>query len=489
MVLVLGMVLPFMQRPVHIDEANFLRLAEGARVNPWRPHDIAINWQGTEQAAFDVLSNPPGIAWWLAVLPETAPVWVLHLWMLPWLGLALWGCHRLGSLWAGEGTGATLLLGTSPIVVLSAQSLTPDMPLLACTVAGIGGFLGKRRTATAFACLAGCAVLFRYSGICLVPLLLLLGWQRGRLQAALAVLIPISLLALHDLAAYGELHLFSMVGFQSVSDTPRDLFRKGVASLAMLGGVGILPFMARGRSGLIGALAGASLGIVGGLISEQSGSVLGVTIAFAAAGGASLSVLRLRSEEDGFLFCWAVGGLAFLLALRFTASRYWLPFLPAIALAALRTQPPRAGLFATVLLGSLLSLGLSIDDHAMARGQQAAAQAVALRGTGSFSGHWGWQYHLEKAGWQPLEEGATPSGLHAVAEAPWPQETHPDACLETIAQWTVPDSWWGPRTHSRVGAANFHAFIISGTPPIETYSPWTLGNEPYDTITLFESCR
>jgi len=214
-----------------------------------------------------------------------------------------------------------------------------------------------------------------------------------------------------------------------------------------------------------------------------------VTVAFTAAGAATISVLRLQNEEDGFLFCWAVGGLVFLLALRFTASRYWLPFLPAIALAALRTQPSQRSLFATVFAGSLLSLGLSIDENAMAQAQQAAARAVASKGTGSFSGHWGWQHHLEKAGWKPLEEGATPSGLHAVAQAPWPQETHPDACLNSIAQWTPPDTWWGPRTHSAVGAANFHAFMISGTPPIETYSPWTLSNEPYDTVTLFESCR
>ncbi|MEE2751239.1 MAG: hypothetical protein VX519_07405 [Myxococcota bacterium] len=477
-----------MQRPVHIDEANFLRLAQGARLNPWRPHDIAINWQGTQQAAFDVLSNPPGIAWWLAVLPESAPIPMLHLWMLPWLMVALWGCHRLGNALVGEGTSAVLVLGTSPIVVLSAQSLTPDLPLLACTVAGIGGFLGKRSTAAWFAGLAGCAVLFRYSGVCLIPLLLLLGWQRNRLRAALPVMIPISLLAIHDLAAYDKVHLFSMVGFQSVSDTPRDVFRKGVASLAMLGGAGMLPFLARGRPALIGASLGALVGIAAGFASGQTGGVLGATVAFAAAGGASISVIRLRDDVDRFLFCWAIGGLVFLLTLRFTASRYWLPFLPAIVLAALRMHPSPRFLFTTVLVGSLLSFGLSIDENAMARAQQTAAQAVASKGTGSFSGHWGWQYHLEKAGWQPLEEGATPSGLHAVAQAPWPQETHPEACLIPIEKWSPPDTWWGPRTHSAIGAANFHAFMISGTPPIETYSPWTFSSEPYDTVTLFEPC-
>ena len=62
---VFGCLLPFLGKPVHIDDANFLRLAEGAQEDFWRPHDVLINWQGETERAFDVLSNPPGIAWWL----------------------------------------------------------------------------------------------------------------------------------------------------------------------------------------------------------------------------------------------------------------------------------------------------------------------------------------------------------------------------------------------------------------------------------------
>ena len=57
---------PWLARPVHYDEANFLVLARGAVADPWRPHAAMVNWQGVRERAFDVLSNPPGIAWWLA---------------------------------------------------------------------------------------------------------------------------------------------------------------------------------------------------------------------------------------------------------------------------------------------------------------------------------------------------------------------------------------------------------------------------------------
>lgn len=51
--------LPFAAKPVHIDDANFLMLAEGAARDPWRPQNIEINWSGKTEPAFDILANPP----------------------------------------------------------------------------------------------------------------------------------------------------------------------------------------------------------------------------------------------------------------------------------------------------------------------------------------------------------------------------------------------------------------------------------------------
>ncbi|MCB9743728.1 MAG: hypothetical protein H6740_14105 [Alphaproteobacteria bacterium] len=485
----LGLVLPFLGKPVHIDDANFLTLARGAALDPWRPHAIEINWQGVTQPAFEVLSNPPGIAWWLAPLHE-APVWALHLAMLPWLGLALWGAHRLGRALAGDGLGAMLLLGTAPIAALAAQSLTPDLPLYACTLAGLGGFVGARERAWPWALLAGCALLFRYSGLCLLPLVLYAGWQRRRLAQALPVLAPLALLALHDLQAYGQLHLSAMAGFQSVSNTPRELARKGIAALAMLGGVGLLPALSLRGPGWIGAGVGAALGGLGAWISGQDPAQAAATVAFTAAGGAALGLTRLERPEDRLLAAWTWGGLLFLLTLRFTAARYWLPFLAGPALMALRAQPGPRRLALAVILNALVALGVGVDDDAMARAWRDAAREVAAAGPpGVFAGHWGWQWTLEQAGWRPLEEGEAPQGLFAVAEAPWPQEPAPEACLQLLRSWTLEDRWWGPRVHSAAGAANLHAFVVAGQPPVETYAPWTFSDEPYDTVRLFEPCE
>ncbi len=493
LVLVIGLVLPFVTKPVHVDDANFLRLAQGAAESPWRPHDVLINWQGTTERAFDVLSNPPGIAWWLAPVHSASEL-VLHLWMWPWLGLALWGCWRLGEVLvpasSGGGQATLLVLGTAPVVLLSAQSLTPDLPLFACTVAGVGGFLGARRHAWTWALLAGFAFWFRYSGLCLVPLLFLAGWQRGRLREATAVLVAPLLLVAHDLSAYGEVHATAMVGFQAVSGTGTDLFRKTVASLAMLGGAGLLPILSWNPRALQGLCVGVVIGAGAAGLSGQVGLPLFMTLASCAAGGVAFSTLRPRSRDGLFLALWAVGGLVFLLVLRFSATRYWLPFLPAFAVAALRLAPSHRQLTLHVLAAATLALGLSIDDQAQARAQREAALRVTdLSPTGSFAGHWGWQHYLEAAGWRPIEDEGPVTAPFAVASTPWPQAPDPRVCLEKVLEFELTDDWWGPRAHTAQGGANLHAYLVAGEPPTETYAPWSFSNEPYEIVTVYGRCK
>ena len=131
---------PFLAKPVHVDDANFLVLAEGAARDPWRPHLISINWLGSTQPAFEVLSNPPGIAWWLAPVRK-APIWLLHLWMLVWLPMAIWGTRRLGRAFVdGEEDRTAMFLLTCPVVVLSAQSLLPDLAFARLCHGGGGRF-------------------------------------------------------------------------------------------------------------------------------------------------------------------------------------------------------------------------------------------------------------------------------------------------------------------------------------------------------------
>jgi hypothetical protein len=485
--IILGCLLPFLNKDIHIDDANFIRLAEGVQLDAWRPHDVMINWQGTTERAFDVLSNPPGVGWYLAPVIGK-PLWVMHLWMWPWVILSLWGMRRLGEQIVGNGEAAMLALGLSPIVFLSAQGFTPDIPLLACTTAGLGGFYSSRRNSWAFALLAGCGVLFRYSGLCVLPLVLFVGFLNKKWFSALFCLLPLAFLMLHDFAAYGQIHWVAMSAFQSVSNTPQDVFLKGVGLLAMLGGLGLMPFLAWSKRAPWALSIGGSLGAVGAFLCGLDAVSTGLVLLFCASGALAFSRLGFSTEEDLVVSAWAVGGAVFLLSLRFAAARYWVPFMPAFVLAALRVAPSARRVSWALAGSAILALGLSVDDQAFARAQRVSAEQVNHYGQGSFAGHWGFQHHLEALGWKPLEEGASIDGLHAVFVEGWPQEANPEQCKKEEGRFSVADRWWGPRTHSLNGPANLHANWVATTPPQVSLLPWHFSNTPYVQIVLYRPC-
>ena len=143
MVLLIGLALPFVHKPVHVDDAISSRWHAPA-IDPWRPHAFAINWGGQTERAFDVLSNPPGIALWLAPVIDQPVLW-MHLWMLPG---CYWpyGAHRLGQRVAGRPQAAALLIAGAPVAMLATHAFTPDLPLLALSLAGVAGLLDDRRS-------------------------------------------------------------------------------------------------------------------------------------------------------------------------------------------------------------------------------------------------------------------------------------------------------------------------------------------------------
>ncbi len=473
-----------MGRPADFDEVNFLTLTRGAAAAPWRPHDVGINWQGSTERAFDVLSNPPGLAWWLAPLVD-APVWAQRAAMLPWLVLAAWGCWQLGRRFLDGGQSGALLLLTSPMVILSTTALLPDAPLFALTVAGVAGFVRaaeERAAVWPWLLLLGSAALFRYSAVALWPLVpLWLFLQRRSLAVAPLVALPLVLLGLHDLSAYGEVHLFAMGRFQSVANTPADWAHKAVAAMTMLGGAVVLPVFRWRAVHAMAAVAGALCAAPWGWVAAGFGALGGAALA-----PIGQALLGRPHAPDGdarptpdriFLATWALVGLGFLLTLRFTAARYWLPFLPAVALLL-----PASFLRARVLLGGLLGLLLVTDDAMHARASTALAQRASALGRGSFTGHWGWQGALEAAGWSALNEGAAPAAgsLVAIPTEAWPQAVNvrcDHVRWEGFSWSPIP---WVPRAYSRSVGANLHANWIAGPPPTRSVVPWWFADDAWE---------
>ena len=500
-----ALVLPFLTKPVHLDDANFLVLAKGAAMDPWRPHAISINWQGTTERAFDVLSNPPGIGWWLAPLWD-APVWAQRMWMLPWMVPALLGAWALGQRVARRGAEAMVLLCAGPSAALAAGSLMPDLPLLACTLLGMSLLMGGWPRLGAL--VVGMGGLFRYSALGLVPIVgamgaLAAGPGRGLglgLSCLAIAAAPMLGLAAHDLDAYGEVHLLAMVGFQSVSNDGGSVLHKGVAAVAALGAALALPTLGGRRARLRGALAGGIAGMIMGQLLGHRGGALAWSAVCVAAGGAVLEAARVSlrghpTSRARALGVWLLSGLAFLLTLRFAAARYWLPFFAPAVLLPLKDAPVRRVQLA-VLVAPVLSLALVADDARLAWAQRQLAQwAVDQRPAdrpARFAGHWGWQHHLDHADLRALEDDEPlPVGTVVLrSAAAWPQSPGP-ACWRAMGAASLRPALPLPRVHTRDGAANIHAYVIAGEPPQPVIAPWGIGLDAYDRATAWQvrACR
>ena len=483
----IGLGILFLSKPVHLDEANFLALLKG---DFWSPHNIRINWQGKEESAFGVLSNPPGIAWWLWPVKDQS-IAILRLWMLPWTALCAWGAWNLGVFFVNRGAACCLLVISSPLFFLSNGSLMPDMPLMGCIIGGFGGLVSTDRRSWFWALLIGSGFCFRYSGITMVPLLFLWGFLRKDWKEALWLsswaLLPVIFLGVHDMVVYERWHFIAMFEFQSVDRTWWDLLRKLSSSLAMLAGGCCLPFLCRNKQSFIGAVIGVILGAVMIALSGFTGLVAVWSIFWIAAGTAIVANgLRKVSDDTLFLTIWLVGGLFFLVLLRFVATRYWAPFfIPAILLCIEQAGvwQIRLGVFVTFLIG----FGLALDDFELAKAQHDLALVVGDKQPGVFAGHWGWQYYMESQGWKPIEDDEViPNGVYFASSArSWPQEPSL-SCLADKKVYSAADKWWGPRVHTIQGRANFHSYMISGFG--ETYVPWGWGSDPHDTVTLWTSC-
>ena len=497
LLLLIGLGAPFIQKPVHIDDANFLAMARHAAMSPWRPHDFAINWSGRTQPAFDVLSNPPGIAWWLAPVADSAVIW-MHLWMLPWLVLAVWGAGRLGSRIANKPAAAILLIVGAPICMIATAALTPDLPLLALTLAGMGVLMDSDKPFEQRwlgPLLLGLTVWFRYSGIALLPLAFLWPWLHGERKAAVRLggiaVAPLLVLMAHDAHAYGAVHLWSMVGFQSTANTPMSFLHKAVATLAALGGVAALPLLAlsRPKHAFGGALIGAVVGFSTATAFSQAQAPLIATVLFSAAGGATLGgAMRLVDNTDRLLWAWLGTGLFFLLGLRFSASRYLIPFFAPALLLTLRTAGPTRVKLA-VIGGIIIGLGISLDDLDLAKTQAQAAARASATGNGKIAGHWGFQHHLLAAGWTDIEEDErlAPGTWIAISAQAWPQLPS-NTCWDFMEVRPLKDPNPGIRIMTVAGGANLHGHMLAGSPPTAVFAPWTLASDPMDTLTIRRTC-
>lgn len=518
-----------LSKPVHLDETNFLAMVQGEF---WRPHNILINWEGQTQRAFDVLSNPPGMVWLLWPL-KNGHIWLMRLWVLPWLILAIWGMYKIASIW-NKGQDMLLLCACSPFLAISATTLMPDMVLFACVVVGIGPLIALEYSVSRdkqipiyASVFLGLSPLFRYSGLALLPVSVLWLFYRKPTRYwlhSLIICVPTMLLCAHDLCVYGQWHFWHMIAFQQEQASFTSFFHKILAFSAMLLGyipcvLGIGGWWLWQRNMRISIIKIVSivvvlvcfLGVVYDhqFIEQIDGLAIGWNILCIVMGcGLILQSIQYFWKQKQYIFVlWLVGGCVFLLSLRFAATRYWVPFVVPVYIYTIQEIIPLLEKKILYILGmffSFLSWGLAGDDMLFAQAQQMLVQQskqacvdIQQRYTIQdfyYAGHWGFQYYFEIENWKIVENDTIiPNNVCSVRSLrSWPQETLDDCWQYTeILTYSPSDVLlYSPfRVHSPTMHSNYHSYMISDSPPIPTFAPWAVSYDMWDQVLLRVSCN
>ena len=66
-IILLGIVLPFINKAVNIDDPLFIWTAKHILEDPLHFYDFSVNWGGTQMSMFEIMKNPPLLSYYLAL--------------------------------------------------------------------------------------------------------------------------------------------------------------------------------------------------------------------------------------------------------------------------------------------------------------------------------------------------------------------------------------------------------------------------------------
>lgn len=433
--------LPFLGKPFHVDEPFFLAVADQILRDPFNPLAFQFNWYEQSVPMAEINNTPPLFYYLLAALRGLSGEreWLLRLLYLPVSALAAGGLYALAGRFLINPFWPVLILISTPAYFLSMSPLYPEV------LAAAFGFWGLFRVVSGTdghdptkirqgLLLLGLAILCKYSAIALLApaaaYLLAKGhsWRRTFPVMALG-LAPLALYLAWDAKGQNTV-------LQSAWDVTFDRFpaswsdgaHKIRAFLAFIGGGGVVTilwplWLARHKK----IWLGAGLILCGILFStwidtarvpviweRGLGSLmaLGALLSFALL----LSKTTLKRADRWFWTAWALSCAVLQVGVYWSVlSRVTTLILPALIFplaAALEREhadsiKPRIYKTSLALTGAL-SLCLGLVDLQFARAQKDFSGKIEREYLAAdkkvwFTGHWGLQYYLERAGAKALD--------------------------------------------------------------------------------------
>ncbi|GIV09818.1 MAG: hypothetical protein KatS3mg019_1909 [Fimbriimonadales bacterium] len=490
-IVILGIALLALLKPVHIDDTVVLHVAQNILKDPMRPFAGEFFWLEEPQPLAKVTTNPPLVSYWLAPFIAIGGYseWWLHLTFAPFVALLVWGMYCLtarfaGQEWAWWGVGWVLL---SP-AVLPGMNLMRDVPAFALFVGGLACWVeglaqGNRRLLIAGALLGGLSGLAKYTALFWIPLALVYALQQRAWRQVgwlLIAILPITLWSGMNLWADGEVHLLYLWQERRGSAPWEAKFLPSVVGLgaSLLLAWGTLPrwreALGRGWIGKTALIVCACGGFTYWHLTLFAGRpIYAQTLFWLVCGGMLLGTVLLvspRTENGSAAFSRLWLAMALITAVwgaPFQAMRHLLYALPPIVLLLTPLVGKRAHLL--LLQGALSLLVLAADyDYAVRYKRSAAYFAEQFAGERVwYAGSWGWMFYAEQRGFRkllPTGEGLQRGDVILVPQRVYKGKMPPDFERNTVLLDEREDKSPLPlRTMDFEGAA-YYALIRTNAP-------------------------
>jgi hypothetical protein len=444
----------YLGKAYNMDDPLVVWTAQRIAAHPADFYGFDVNWYGYNTPMELTDLNPPGVAYYVALVGSLFH-WreaALHAAIaLTAVALAL-GMYWLGRRMGGEPLTSAAIALVCPGIFVSMGTVMTDLPMTAlwvwAVVLWLRGLDEEHFTFNAASgLLIALAALSKYFAFSLVPLLMVYTFLSGRKRWARIwwLLIPVFAIALFELYTrrlyrVGQIHGIFGLAEQYFGIYTVNHARKSLSALTFLGAgaspaLFLAPWLWRRKART--TLWFSAIGIVlFTVILQQSGWQVGEPHAsyqwwfwlqyglwlLAGAHIIALTVAEIWTQRDRdsiLLGLWLGGTLSYLIFFyHFVNIRVILPALPVVVLVcARRLQRLRAesksGALALpkpawyALAASLiLSLAVGWADIDLANSAKAAAERIAPEkrsGRTWFSGHWGFQYYMQARGAKPID--------------------------------------------------------------------------------------
>ena len=251
-ILILLALLPFVNKAFHIDDPLVLYPVQQILKSPLHPFDFDVNWYGLPQSMWE-LTNPPFIFYYLA--PAVAifgekEAW-LHLSYLIFAVIAGIAIYFLGKRFTKRPLLSALLLIATPAFLVTATSIMPDIPFLALYLLAVIIYIqAQDRESTPLAIfsgvLIGLACLTKYTGLTLIPLLLLYSLLKRRRLSQTAIALGLGLILFGLWCWYSKVfygHLQPIEVCQYFNFGKEAILRKTLGTLSYIGGGTVFPLL------------------------------------------------------------------------------------------------------------------------------------------------------------------------------------------------------------------------------------------------------